>query len=235
MREEAEMARSGRAPGPGAVGWGRAARGRRRRPDGRGPGELSVQLLPHLLAAGDLPRAAVGDVLDVAPAIYAATLRPGRGGDRWADRWSQDEFGTLEAAGSLLAARLDPGGCSCRVDVLDVGGHLVPLNPAAALLDGTHDGAPGPVGRAGGDGGPGERVRVEGAVYLDPELGPGTPYGAAVALCRRRYRVGALRRYRRTLDVPADPVVLTAVPAPAAVSEDAVYVAELVLDAGPRP
>jgi hypothetical protein len=133
----------------------------------------------------------------------------------------------------MLAARLDPEGCSCWVDVLDVEGRLVPLNPAAALLaaGGSQDdllGDPGPGGDA-------ERVRVEGALYLDPELGPGTPHGSAVALCRRAYRVEALRRYRRTAGTPVDPVGLATVPLPAAVSEDAVYVADLAaVDVGPR-
>ena len=234
----AGRARDGRARRPRVAGrrWGRGAPWS---PGPGGPETFTVQLLPHFLADGDLPRTRVGDVLDVAPAIYAASLESGRGRDRRRDEWVQDEFGTLEAVGSMLAARLDPDSCSCWVDVLDVAGRLVPLNPAAAYLDDAVDDAVGAGTSHGPRGAPddgAERVRVSGALYLDPELGPGTPYGSAVALCRRRYRVAAIRRYRRTAGVPVNPVGLPTTPPPGAVDEDGVYVAELVaLDTGPTP
>ena len=111
----------------------------------------------------------------------------------------------------------------------------MPLNPAAAYLDGAVE-AGTSSGPAGDRGDGAERVRVRGALYLDPELGPGTPYGSAVALCRRRFHVVAVRRYRRTADMPVDPVGLPAAPLPGRVDEDGLYVAELLaLDAGPTP
>ena len=78
-------------------------------------------------------------------------------------------------------------------------------------------------------------LHVEGSLYLDPMLEPGSDHGEAVALCRRRFRVSALRRYRRTADRPVGPVALGRVPAPAEVTEDAVYVADLVLEREERP
>ncbi|GAA4933261.1 hypothetical protein EV188_103643 [Actinomycetospora succinea] len=70
---------------------------------------------------------------------------------------------------------------------------------------------------------------MEGALYLDPELASGTEHGEAVALCRRRYVVREIRRYRRTTHRPADAVRLDAVPAPDEVTDEAVYVADLRL------
>ncbi|MDF2979626.1 MAG: hypothetical protein K0S40_4354, partial [Actinomycetospora sp.] len=60
-----------------------------------------------------------------------------------------------------------------------------------------------------------------------PELDAGTPHGEAVTLCRRRFRVRAVRRYVRTAHVPHSPVSLDGLPDPDEVNEDAVYVADL--------
>jgi hypothetical protein len=181
----------------------------RRRPDG----EVTVQLLPHYLAAGALPGLVVGAELDVAPAIYASDHLPALA-DR--ETWWVDEYGCFGGRGEVLTVPLDEEECSCRVDVLDVAGRLFPLNWAGSL--------------------PAEgRLWVEGALYLEPELAAGTAHGEAVALCRRRYRVRELRRYRRTGHRPGGPVRIDGAPAPHEVSEDAVYVADLRLvdDAAP--
>lgn len=187
----------------------------------RAPGTLTVQLLPHLLMAGELPRARVRDVLELVPAIYAGVLHddaPHHGSVPPA-HFSVDEFGCLDARGLVTAVPLDAGGgCTCRIDVLDAAGWLVPVNWA---------GTDPPEG----DG----ALHVEGSLYLDPMLEAGSGHGEAVALCRRRFRVAALRRYRRTSDRPLGPVPLGRVPAPAEVSHDAVYVADLVLEHEDRP
>lgn len=208
---------------------GTAGKGRRRaggsrpgrRVPGRAPGALAVQLLPHLLIGGELPRARVGEVLEVVPALYAGFLHdtgpfPGSPAP---PVWSVDEFGCLDARGNLTAVALDSaGGCTCRIDVLDAAGWLVPVNWA-----GTEP--------SEGDG----PIHVEGALYLDPMLDAGSAHGEAVALCRRRFRVTALRRYRRAAGRPVAPVPLAQVPRPADVSEDAVYVADLVPDRADHP
>jgi hypothetical protein len=150
----------------------------------------------------------VGDEIEVSPAIFAGGHRPALGVD---DRWEVDEFGGLCARGVVLSppAPDPPAGPVCP-DVLDVAGLLYPVNWAAS-------------------GGPGaERIDLEGALYLDPELHPGTEFGESVVLCRRWYRVRAIRRYARTAFGPRSPVLLGAVPEPAAVSDAAVYVADLV-------
>jgi hypothetical protein len=187
-----------------------------RRLAGRAPGALAVQLLPHLLVAGEIPRARVGDALEVVPAIYAGVLHEALTfhGSTPPDHWSTDEFGCVDARGTVTAVAVDPErGCTCRVDVLDAAGWLVPVNWA-----GTEP--------PEGDG----PLHVEGSLYLDPMLEPGSEHGEAVALCRRRFRVAALRRYRRTAGRPVGPVALGRVPAPAEATEDAVYVADLVLE-----
>lgn len=182
----------------------------------RPPGATAVQLLPHLLAGGELGRPRVGDRLEVAPALYAGTLHadtthhgvPGPG------HWWVDEFGCVDARGRLTTVALDPSGaCSCRIEVLDAGGWLAPVNWAAA--------------QPPEDDGP---AHLEGSLYLDPMLAAGTEHGEAVALCRRPFRLAALRRYRRTVSVPVGPVPLARFPAPAEVSDDAVYVADLVAE-----
>jgi hypothetical protein len=171
----------------------------------RWDGEVTVQLLPHHLAAGELSTIAVGLELEVAPAIYASGHLPALSDG---ETWKVDEFGCFDARGSVIAAPVKADECSCRVDVLDVAGRLFPINWAASEL---------------GEG----RLWLEGALYLDPELAAGTEHGEAVALCRRRYRVREIRRYRRTTYRPADPVRLEAVPVPSQVTDTAIYVADL--------
>lgn len=171
----------------------------------RSDGGLTVQLLPHYLAAGSLPAFRVGDEVELAPAIYADAHLPAVSGR---DRCTVDEFGCADARGTIVAAPLEPGACDCVVDVLDVGGRLFPLNWA-----GTRP--------ASG------RLWVEGALYWEPELDAGTPHGDAVTLCRRRFRVREVRRYVRTAHVPHSPVTLDGLPDPDEVTEDAVYVADL--------
>ncbi|MEJ2868439.1 hypothetical protein WCD74_11740 [Actinomycetospora sp. OC33-EN08] len=175
-----------------------------------------MQLLPHLLAAGELGRPSVGDTLDVVPAIYAGTVHHDavHHGVSGPDHWVVDEFGCVDARGELTTIRLDPdGGCTCRIEVLGAGGWLAPVNWAATQPP-------------EGDG----PVHLDGSLYLDPVLEPGTEHGDAVALCRRPFRLAAVRRYRRTLDVPVAPVPLSRFPAPVEVTEDAVYIADLVAD-----
>ncbi|MCD2192617.1 hypothetical protein LQ327_04340 [Actinomycetospora endophytica] len=192
-----------------------------RRAPVRAPGALTVQLLPHLLMAQELPRAHVGDVLDVVPAIYAGVLHERQvfHGSTPPDHWSVDEFGCVDARGSVTAIPLDPTrGCTCRIDVLDAAGWLVPVNWAATE-------PPEDEGR----------LHVEGSLYLDPMLDAGTDHGEAVALCRGRFRLAALRRYRRTAHRPTGPVPLGRVPGPTEATEDAVYVADLVPERDDRP
>jgi hypothetical protein len=197
---------------------GRAPAGRR--VPVRAPGALAVQLLPHLLAAGELPRARVGDLLEVVPAVYAGVLHHAAPfhGSPGPDHWMVDEFGCLDARGSVTAVPLDPeSGCDCRIDVLDAAGWLVPVNWAATEPP-------------EGDG----LLHVEGSLYLDPMLDAGSAHGDAVALCRRRFRVAALRRYRRTAHRPLGPVPLGRFPSPSEVTEDAVYVADLTVEPDDR-
>lgn len=185
----------------------RTVAGRRALREPRWDGEVTVQLLPHILAAGELREIVVGREVEVAPAIYTAGFLPALSEH---ETWKVDEFGCFDGHGSLLTAPLETDRCSCHVDVLDVDGRLFPINWAMAE--------------------PGEgRVWVEGALYLDPELAAGTEHGEAVALCRRRYLVREIRRYRRTPYRPADPVRLDAVPRPDEVTDEAVYVADLRL------
>lgn len=181
--------------------------GRRALREERWDGEVTVQLLPHLLAAGELPTIVVGREVEVAPAIYVAGYLPALSES---ETWKVDEFGCFDGRGALITAPLETAARRCRVDVLDVDGRLFPVNWA---------------GTEAGDG----RLWIEGALYLDPELAAGTDHGEAVALCRRRYRVREIRRYRRTTYRPADPVRLDAVPGPDDVTDEALYVADLRL------
>ena len=180
--------------------------GRRALREERWDGELTVQLLPQHLAAGALAMA-VGQELEVAPAIYTAGHLPALSDT---ETWKVDELGCFDGRGAVIAAPVSGDGCTCRVDVLDVAGRLFPVNWA---------------GSEPADG----RLWVEGALYLDPELSAGTEHGEAVALCRRRYRVREIRRYLRTTHRPVEPVRLDAVPEPDEVTDDAFYVADLRL------
>lgn len=180
-------------------------------------GAVTVQLLPSFLAAGAVPAFALGDELEVAPAIYAAGHLPAVAGR---DRWWVDEWGCFDGRGSLVTAPLAPQ-CDCRVDVLDVGGRLFPVNWAGT------EPAPSTSGR----------LWVEGGLYLEPELarddehgpdGGSAGVGGAVALCRRRYRVREIRRYERDLQ-PSAPTLLTALPDPDDASDVHIHVADLTL------
>jgi hypothetical protein len=189
--------------------------GRRALREERWDGEVTLQLLPHHLAAGEMSSIVVGGEVEVAPAIYAAGYLPALSES---ETWKVDEFACFDGRGALITAPLETDLCSCRVDVLDVDGRLFPVNWAAAE--------------------PGEgRLWIEGALYLDPELAAGTEHGEAVALCRRRYRVREIRRYRRTTYRPAEPVRLDKVPEPDEVTDEAIYVADLRLvdDVSPGP
>ncbi len=167
---------------------------------------VTVQLLPHFLAAGVLPRAMVGDEIEVAPAIYLLDHLPNLGSP---ERWRADPNGTMDAYGTIVASPRSPESCDCWVDVLDAGGTLFPLNWAGTT--------------------PTEgRLWVEGAFYLDPEVSFGDDHDDSVVLCRRRYRVRAVRRYTLLDGRPFAPVMLDAVPTPDEVDADTLFVADLV-------
>ncbi|WP_433800475.1 hypothetical protein [Actinomycetospora sp. CA-084318] len=187
----------------------------------RQDGATAVQLLPHLLAVEALGRPRVGDRLEVVPAIYAGTIHLGavHHGVPAPEYWTVDEFGCVDARGTLTTVALDPAGdCSCSIEVLAARGRLAPVNWAAT----TPPEADGP-------------AHVDGSLYLDPVLAAGTEHGEAVALCRRSFRLAAVRRYRRTASVPVRPVPLGRFPAPSEVSDDAVYVADLVAEGAELP
>ena len=177
--------------------------------------ELTVQLPPPFLESGALPRLMVGEEIDVAPAIFVAAVTPSASGPVG---WDVDDLGIVDAVGTVLTslpAGADPYGTdggSSPVSVLDAGGRLFPLY---------WSGTPPVEGTTG----------IGGALYLDPDLAPGTEHGEVVALCRERYRVTALFRARRGGWAPGAPVAIPAVPDPP--PADAVLVARL-LSLGPR-
>jgi hypothetical protein len=171
-------------------------------------GELVVQLPPPFLEGGSLPRLAVGEELEVAPALFVAVVAPGGSGP---PGWSVDELGIVEASGTVLTS-LPAAGEPGSVSVLDAGGRLFPL------FWSTTPPVQGP-------------VEIGGALYLDPELAPGTEHGEVVALCRERFRVTALFRSPRGGWSPGPPVGIPEVPDPP--PADAVVVARL-LPLGPR-
>jgi hypothetical protein len=175
--------------------------------------ELVVQLPPPFLESGALPRLVVGEEIEAAPALFVATVRasvPGSSG------WTVDELGLVDAIGTVLTSL--PGGAEAvdgpvsPVSVLDAGGRLFPLFWSTT---------PPVEGRTG----------IGGALYLDPDLAPGTEHGEVVALCRERYRVTSLLRASRNGWAPSPPVEIPAVPDPP--PPDAVLVARL-LPLGPR-
>jgi hypothetical protein len=175
--------------------------------------ELVVQLPPPFLESGALPRLVVGDEIEAAPALFVATVRasvPGPSG------WTVDELGLVDAIGTVLTSL--PGGAETAdesvspVSVLDAGGRLFPLFWSTT---------PPVEGRTG----------IGGALYLDPDLAPGTEHGEVVALCRERYRVTSLLRASRDGWAPTPPVEIPAVPDPP--PTNAVLVARL-LPLGPR-
>lgn len=165
--------------------------------------ELAVQLPAPFLGSGALPRLVVGEELDVAPAIFVAAMTPALPG---ASGWSVDDIGIVDAVGTVLTSL--PGGPdpASPVSVLDAGGRLFPLFWSTT---------PPVEGRTG----------IGGALYLDPDLAPGTELGEVVALCRRRYRVTALLQATRNGWAPSPPVEIPAVPDEP--PDDAVLVARL--------
>jgi hypothetical protein len=167
---------------------------------------VTVQLLPHLLAAGALPPALVGDEIDVAPAIYLLDHLPNLGSP---ERWRVDPNGTMDAYGTIVASPRSPASCDCWVDVLDAGGTLFPLNWAATTP------TEGP-------------LWVHGAFYLDPEVSFGADQDDSVVLCLRRHRVRAVRRYTVLDGRPFAPVMLDGLPTPDEVDADTLFVADLV-------
>lgn len=179
------------------------------RPDPGRP--LTVQLPPPFLAGGALGPIAVGEEIDVAPAIFVAratATAPCAGG------WEVDDLGIVDACGTVLRPT-SPGADDPDLapSVLDTGGRLFPLFWSAPPLAG-----PAVLG---------------GALYLDPDLAAGTEDGEVVALCRERYRVTSVRRSPRRTWQPVPAVELPAVPAPGEVPDDVVLVADLVPLASP--
>ncbi|WP_433803407.1 hypothetical protein [Actinomycetospora sp. CA-084318] len=175
--------------------------------------ELAVQLPGTFLDDPDLAALVPGRLIDAAPALFVAeTLPVGTG----RDGWSHDELGLVRAQGTVLTA-LPSADDSAPVSVLDAGERLFPLFWSTAEP------------RTG-------RLAVGGALYLDPELAPGTDHGEQVALCRERYRVTAIRLSSRLSWRPEPPRRLTAVPRQ--VDEDLVLVIGLlpvgVADTRPR-
>lgn len=194
------------------------------RTTGRPDEELVVQLPPPLLECGALPLIEVGDELEAAPAIFVAALTPAAPGPVG---WTVDGLGIVDAVGTVLtslpgaleaATRSDGVDTVTPVSVLDAGGRLFPLYWSST---------PPVEGRTG----------IGGALYLDPDLAPGTEYGEVVALCRERYRVTGLFRASRHGWSPGPPVEIPALPDPP--PADAVLVARLLplrpRDAGTFP
>jgi hypothetical protein len=169
----------------------------------------TVQLLPHHLRAGQLPLAAVGEVVHVTPMLYASEVdalhcRPAR-------LWDLDPYGTVVACGVLgvdTVSALDGDG-EGDLDVLVVGDRSVPLNCAGM--------------RPAPDLGAGRPVYVEGSVYLDVDL-------RARAATDRAFRLRAVRRYRlRPGGAPPRTEHLDRIPGPDGLDDDVfLHVADLV-------
>jgi hypothetical protein len=165
--------------------------------------ELAVQLPDTFLDDPELAALVPGAEIDAAPALFVAETMPaGRG----PDGWSHDDVGLARAQGTVLTALPGADG-ECPVSVLDAGERLFPLFWA------TNEPSTG-------------RLAVAGALYLDPELAPGTGHGEQIALCRERYRVTDLRLSSRLSWRPDPPRHLDAVPDH--VDEDVVLVVGLV-------
>jgi hypothetical protein len=165
--------------------------------------ELPVQLPRTFLDGRGLLRFAVGDEIEVAPALFVSECLPTVG----ADGWSHDEIGIARAQGTVLTSAAEDTTGLGPVSVLDAGGRLFPLFWASTP--------------------PGEgHLALGGALYLDPDLAPGTELGELVALCRERYRVTSIRVSSRLTWQPGPPVELSAVPED--VPPDTVLVAGLL-------
>ncbi|MFC5062446.1 hypothetical protein [Actinomycetospora atypica] len=172
-------------------------------PPGRPGSELAVQLPRTFLDGRGLLRFAVGDEIEVAPALFVSEYLPTSG----ADGWTHDEIGIVRAQGSVLTSIGEDTTGIGPVSVLDADGRLFPLFWASTP--------------------PGEgHVAIGGALYLDPDLAPGTELGELVALCRERYRVTSIRVSSRLTWQPGPPVELSAVPED--VPPDTVLVAGLL-------
>ncbi|WP_018331535.1 hypothetical protein [Actinomycetospora chiangmaiensis] len=165
--------------------------------------ELAVQLPSTFLDDPDLASLVPGAVIDAAPALFVAETLPAGAGP---DGWTHDELGLVRAQGTVLSALPSDGGAP-PVSVLDAGERLFPLFWSTTEP------------RTG-------RLAVAGALYLDPDLAPGTGHGEQVALCRERYRVTALRLSSRLSWHPEPPRHLTEVPRE--IGEDLVLVVGLV-------
>ncbi|MEJ2869158.1 hypothetical protein WCD74_15395 [Actinomycetospora sp. OC33-EN08] len=166
--------------------------------------ELAVQLPRTFLDDPDLRGLAPGDEIDVAPALFVAERLPAGPG---VDGWAHDDLGLVSARGTVLTAIPTSGGGPQPVSVLDAGERLFPL------FWSTVPPTEGPVALAG-------------ALYLDPDLAPGTELGEQVALCRERYRVTGLRLSSRLSWRPGPVRQLTEVPPD--VDEDLVLVVGLL-------
>lgn len=177
---------------------------RRALPTARPPGaELTVQLPRTFLDGRGLLRFAVGDEIEVAPALFVSEYLPAVG----PDGWSHDEIGIVRAQGTVLTSAAEDTTGLGPVSVLDAGGRLFPLFWASTP--------------------PGEgHVALGGALYLDPDLAPGTELGELVALCRERYRVTSIRVSSRLTWQPGPAVELSEVPED--VPPDTVLVAGLL-------
>lgn len=174
---------------------------------------VSAQLPAPWLAMGLLPAMAVGDVLDLAPAVWMDTYMPI--GDeagflplhRPDGDWWCGEAGTVVARGALV----DPEDAGGQVYLLDVAGRTFPLNwtnPEPFL-------AP--------------EIEASGGLYLDPRLAPDGDLGLTGDHCRRPFRVTALRRYRVRGVIPHDPTSLDRLPDPwDAETRSVSYIADLV-------
>lgn len=192
---------AGGARQPAALPLGRSVGRSSGHTIGRPGAELVVQLPRTFLDERGLLRFAVGDELDVAPALFVSEYLPAAG----PDGWSHDEIGLVRAQGTVLTSA--PEGTDGPVSVLDAGGRLFPLFWASTP--------------------PGEgHVALGGALYLDPDLAAGTELGELVALCRERYRVTSIRVSSRLTWHPGPAVELSAVPED--VPPDTVLVAGLL-------
>ncbi|MCD2185719.1 hypothetical protein [Actinomycetospora soli] len=165
--------------------------------------ELAVQLPGTFLDDPDLAGLVPGCLIDAAPALFVAETLPAGAGR---DGWNHDDLGLVRAQGTVLTALPSTDG-PAPVSVLDAGERLFPLFWSTAEP------------RAG-------HLAVAGALYLDPELAPGTEHGEQVALCRERYRVTAIRLSSRLSWRPEPARQLSEVPRH--VDEDLVLVVGLL-------
>jgi hypothetical protein len=151
--------------------------------------ELAVQLPGTFLDDPELASLVPGAEIEAAPALFVAEMLPAGPGP---DGWTHDDLGLVRAQGTVLTAP-PSGEDPVPVSVLDAGERLFPLFWSTTPP------------RTG-------RTAVAGALYLDPDLAPGTGHGEQVALCRERYRVTAIRLSSRLSWRPEPPRHLDGVP-----------------------